>query len=81
MEESKQTKNFVFVPLVGMRTNDCYLHGNGLLRNSGNKGFIEYVGKDFFVLRDEYHDTPLLVEQSEYWVITENDFYYGTTSN
>ena len=65
---------FNFVPQVGLRTNDCYVHGINY-DNIGNEGIIEFVGKDYFILRDLSTDKPLVIKGSSYWVIEKDDFY------
>ncbi len=64
-----------FIPVIGRTTPDCYLHGIGTEDDIGCIGQIEYVGTDYFVLRNKYTDKPMLVVESEYWCIEEGDFY------
>jgi len=66
--------DFNFTPSIGMRTNDCYLHGIGCNENIHNNGEIDYVGDNYFVLIDRVLNQPILVNESSYWVIEENDF-------
>ena len=67
--------DFNFIPSIGMKTNDCYLHGIGDNENICNNGIIRAVGLNWFVLEDIVIEEPILVKQSSYWVIGETDFY------
>jgi hypothetical protein len=66
---------FQFQPRMGMLTRNCYLHGIGQHENIGSNRVIEYVGVDYFVLRDMKWNKPILVLQSEYGYIEEDDFF------
>lgn len=70
-------ENFNFTPQVGMITNDCYLHGINDLENICNRGQIEFVGRDYFILRDLSRDKPLFIAKESYGFIEENDFKIG----
>jgi len=61
-------------PQIGDITNDSYLHGIGSLDNIGHKGAIEFVGRDYFILRDLDNDEVILVEEKSYGFIYEGDF-------
>lgn len=66
--------DFKFIPQVGMKTNDAFLHGatdNDAICKTGQ---IEVVGRDYFVLRLE-NDAVYLIEQKSYWVIQPQDFH------
>ncbi len=63
-----------FNPKIGMVTNDCYLHGIGRNQDICCRGTIEFVGKDYFILRNESRDYPTLVNKEQYWVIEPQDF-------
>lgn len=62
-----------FRPQIGMRTMDGYLHGAGNYNVIGVECVIEFVAKDYFVMRS-LDDVVLLIEQDSYWVMQENDF-------
>lgn len=64
----------MFRPEIGMKTKCCYLYGVNPIDSMGNKGVIENVGKDYFILRDEYLDIPYMVEINNYSVFSETDF-------
>lgn len=66
--------NFNFIPQIGEKTNNCYLHGIGRLDNIGHKGAIEFVGRDYFILRDLDNDEVILVEKESYGIIDSYDF-------
>jgi hypothetical protein len=57
---------FNFIPQVGMKTNDCYLHGIGNNENIHNHGEIVYVGKYYFVLEDKVLEDAILVNEESY---------------
>lgn len=65
----------VFTPKVGLVTPDAYLHGSGTLDNIGSPGRIVFVGAHYFVLEDLYHQTAFVVNEEDYWVVQETDFY------
>ena len=67
--------NFKFVPQIGMRTNDCYLHGVGAPEDILSNGKIEFIGKDYFILRTNLSHKAIFVKESNYWIIEKNDFY------
>jgi len=68
------SKEFIFIPKVGDTTKDCYLHGATSLDHIGNEGIIEFVGSDYFILRDTDKYCPLIIRKESYWVIGEGDF-------
>jgi len=57
MDREAESKNFI--PVVGMQPTS--FEGNGY------KGTIEYVGRDYFVLRSERTDLPILIHPSQYY--------------
>jgi len=78
----KDKPKFEFEPKVGMKTNDCYLHGIGELDDIGSSGHIAYVGNGYFVIetrrwssdKDDYIPHAIMVREDSYWVIEEGDF-------
>jgi len=64
---------FKFQPVFGMKTNDSYLHGIGENEDICQEGRIEFVAKDYFILRKE-NGKAMFVDESDYWVIGEKDF-------
>lgn len=66
-------EEYKFKPRIGLKTKDSYL--NGITYNDCicQSGVIEYVGIDYFILRVE-DIGPILIEDSKYWIIEENDF-------
>lgn len=66
--------NIVFEPKVGLKTDDCYLHGINRNDDILDEGVIEHVGVDYFILRNKNKDIPLFVPEDSYWVIDEKDF-------
>lgn len=67
--------NFKFRPEIGLKTNDCFLHGIGELEDISNPGAIEFVGSDYFILRNIYRNKAIMVEENSYGFIEENDFH------
>lgn len=63
-----------FKPQIGSTTNDAYLHGIGRLDNIGHKGSIEFVGRDYFILRDLDNDEAIFVTEDSYGFIDPYDF-------
>ena len=67
-----------FKPEVGLITDDCYLKGCTDLCNMSDKGVIEYVGRDYFILRNLNSGFPLFIEnesESNYPYIKQKDFH------
>lgn len=63
-----------FKPEIGLKTNNCYLHGIGRMEDMFDKGVVEYVGIDYFILRNIEINQPIFVSKDSYWVIDESDF-------
>lgn len=63
-----------FRPEIGLKTSDCYLHGINDLDDILCDGVIEFVGRDYFILRNTSKDKPLFVSNDQYWCIEEYDF-------
>lgn len=64
---------YKFIPRIGLKTQDSYLHGVGNYDTICRSGVIEYVGVDYFILRVDNYGV-LLIKETEYWVFEENDF-------
>lgn len=63
-----------FRPEIGLKTSDCYLHGIGVMEDMFDKGVIEHVGIDYFILRNIERNQPIFVSKDSYGVIEESDF-------
>lgn len=65
----------MFEPRRGLVTTDAYLHGlTDDLRYIGRGGEIEYVGRDYFILRIADSDEVFLIKEEDYCAIEEGDF-------
>lgn len=71
-----EKSEFKFVPQIGMKTDDCFLHGIGENEDIINDGVIEFVGRDYFILRNTYRDKPIFVSKDSYPFIEESDFTF-----
>lgn len=64
----------MFEPRRGLVTTDAYLHGLTEMNNIGLGGEIEYVGRDYFILRIAEVNEVILIKEEDYCSIEEEDF-------
>ena len=53
-------------PQVGMKIDDCYMHGVGDLDDINCSGVVEAVGIDWMVVRNQDRQHPIFVKSNSY---------------
>src|SRR5579872_7487364 len=64
-------KEEFFIPKIGMKTNDCLLRGIGDKDGFQCAGYIDYVGEDYFILRNIVNRSVFLISEL-YYVTIQN---------